>query len=130
MMARSHRDQFLIVGAALALGLLLLTLRISRRPTHDGMAIFKGNPPPVPEYDAQRPKPKGLYDSGMSYPPALSSTSMGIPAATSPSTTSSPHWDPAWDDKKLWPNWSKPSSTPMLKKFGSPGKSHFTRGGP
>lgn len=116
-MMKGRHYQALLAGAAVASVLLFLLAQLVRSHSHNGLAIFHGNLPPIPEYaadDRQVLRQPDREDSN----PTSQTTPISKPADIIPSETRTRQWDDAWDDKNLWPNISKPVPTPASVSTG------------
>ncbi|KAJ5168773.1 uncharacterized protein N7482_004367 [Penicillium canariense] len=117
IMMPSLHYQALLAGAAIATVLLFLIAQFTRSHGHGGMAMFHGHLPPIPEY-AVSDKPK-LHEAGSEHlEPEFRATSAASQTKSVPSAMPSKQWDDAWDDKNLWPEWSRPSPTATSRSSG------------
>jgi alpha-1,3-mannosyltransferase len=102
-----------------ALGLVLTVLLLTRRHAEDirnaGVAIFKGNLPPVPDYVDRHVQASTFSEPKITHTSTYSSNEI-----TATSEADAPQWDPAWDDKSKWPKWSRPlTNSPLNASLNS-----------
>lgn len=114
---KGRQYQALLAGAAIATVLLFLVAQLVRSHSRNGLAIFDGNLPPIPEYAADDKPVLRQPDRRDSYL-TPQTTSMSKPAGITPLDTPVKQWDDAWDDKDLWPKISKSPPTPASVSTG------------
>ncbi|KAJ5380838.1 uncharacterized protein N7496_003266 [Penicillium cataractarum] len=116
-MMKARHYQALLAGAAIASVLLFLVAQLVRPHSRNGLAIFHGHLPPIPEYAADD-KPVLRQPDREDSDLTVQTTSISKTAEIIPSETSTKQWDDAWDDKNLWPKISKPTPTPASVSTG------------
>lgn len=110
-MTGARHYQALLAGAFIATVLLFLLAQLVRSHNRNGLAIFQGDLPPIPEYDSSD-KPELHEPIGNNPESEIQQTSTSSPTEIVPSQTPSKQWDDSWNDKSLWPNISKSAPTP------------------
>lgn len=102
-----------VLASIIALGLVFTVLLLTQRHEKDirnaGVAIFKGNLPPVPNY-VNGP----VHASAYSEPKTTHTLTDSSIEGTATSKAAAVQWDPAWDDKSKWPKWSRPFTNSPL----------------
>ncbi|KAJ5661984.1 uncharacterized protein N7477_009600 [Penicillium maclennaniae] len=98
-----------VLASIVALG-LVLTVYHTQRPQEnevgdEGISIFKGNLPPVPDYE------DGHVAHEEAYTAPKTTHTLANEATEATTQPAAAKWDPAWEDKKKWPQWSKPNTT-------------------
>lgn len=98
-----------VLASIVALGLVLIVYHMNSPLEDDDrdswMTVFKGHLPPVPDYENGHVAHEDAYTE-----PKTTHTS--TPESTEYTTQSSAaKWDPTWEDKGKWPQWSRPMTT-------------------
>ncbi|KAJ5924202.1 hypothetical protein N7466_008389 [Penicillium verhagenii] len=106
--------QALLGGITILMGLLFLSSRLfvyyNRYNDDLGLSIFNGKLPSIPEYDSVTPE-VNIPDSAQHAPSTQNTPSESLespsPTSFSGSSASLQEFDPAWNNKSTWPQWSK-----------------------